>query len=219
MKHLITLLLAALLLSLITPDRSNAQTGQLLGGNVLNGALTGTALGAATMGLRNSGDMTPLRIGLGSGIIGGAGFALYDIATLPSGQHFFISGIFNDGNNTSVIILLDTFYGAAGGAILGSAIMLIGNKPIIGGLQYGSGVGAWVGFGFGLLDSFVYAEKNRDFVSSGFLEKDSIIEFSTSRFDVGLIKPELFSYYDLSGRTHSIQFEPTLNLVSLSRTF
>lgn len=219
MKHLATLILSALLLSLITPDRAKAQTGQLLGGNVLNGALTGTALGAATMSLRNSGDMAPLRIGLGSGILGGAGLALYDIATLPTGQQFFISGIFNDGNNSSVIILIDTFYGAAGGAILGTAVMLIGNKPLVGGLQYGSGVGAWVGFGFGLLDSFVFAERNRDFISSGLLEKDSIIEFSIPKFDVGLIKPELFSYYDLSGKTQSIRFEPTLNLISLTKTF
>jgi hypothetical protein len=219
MRHLITLSLVGLLLSLFTPDKSKAQTGQLLGGNVLNGALTGTVLGAATMGLRNSGDIAPLRVGLGSGILGGAGLALYDIATLPSGQHFFISGVFNDGNNSSIIILIDTFYGAAGGAILGSAIMLIGNKPIVGGLQYGSGVGAWAGFGFGLLDSFVFAERNRDFISSGFLEKDSIIEFSLSKFDVGLIKPGLFSYYDLSGKTQSIQFVPTLNLLSLTKTF
>ena len=219
MKQLLALILTGLLLLLTTVNSSYAQTGQLLGGNVLNGALTGTALGAATMGLKNSGDLAPLRIGLGAGILGGAGLALYDVTTLPSGQHFFISGIFNDGNNSSIIILLDTFYGAAGGAILGTAIMMIGNKPLLEGLQYGSGAGAWVGFGFGLLDSFIFAERNRDFLSSSILNKNSMIEFSVQDFNVGFIKPDLFAYHDLSGSSHSIEIEPTLNLLTLSKTF
>jgi hypothetical protein len=219
MKHLLAFIFTGLLISLTTANSSNAQTGQLLGGNVLNGALTGTALGAATMGLKNSGDIAPLRIGLGAGILGGAGLALYDVTTLPSGQQFFISGIFNDGNNSSIIILLDTFYGAAGGAILGSAVMLIGNKPLLEGLQYGSGAGAWAGFGFGLLDSFIFAERNRDFMSSELLNRNSIIEFSVQDFNIGFISPDLITYHDLSGSSHSIEIEPTLNLLKLSRSF
>ncbi|MEX2436152.1 MAG: hypothetical protein WD735_05655, partial [Balneolaceae bacterium] len=166
MKKGIRSLLLILLFFISQQALTQAQTKELLAGNVLNGAITGTLLGAATMGLNNSDDLTPLRIGVGSGILGGAGIAAYDLITLPKGQQFYISGIFNDGRNSSVLILLDTFYGAAGGAVLGSAVMLISNQPIIDGLQYGSGVGAWAGFGLGLLDSFFIAERNRDFISS-----------------------------------------------------
>jgi len=202
-----------------TVEKSHAQTGQLLGGNVLNGALTGTALGAATMGLQNSNDFAPLRVGLGAGILSGAGLAVYDIVTLPKGQEFFISGIFNDGNNSSVIILLDTFYGAAGGAVLGSAVMLIGNKPIVDGLQYGSSIGAWAGFGFGLFDSFVFAERNSDFVSSNLINRSSLIQFEQNNVEFGLVSPDLIAQKSLNSSELRYEISPALQVVSMKARF
>lgn len=202
---------------LISPAK--AQTKELLGGNVLNGAITGTMLGAATMGLQNSNDFTPLRIGLGAGILSGAGIAAYDMLTLPRGQQFYISGIFNDGRNSSIIILLDTIYGAAGGAILGSAVMLIANEPIVDGLQYGSGVGAWTGFGLGLLDSFFIAERNKDFVSQKLLNRNSLIEFDMDNMQLGMMSPSLVSYKDISGSTLSIETNLALNILSFKARF
>lgn len=202
---------------LISPAK--AQTKELLGGNVLNGAITGTMLGAATMGLQNSNDFTPLRIGIGAGILSGAGIAAYDMLTLPRGQQFYISGIFNDGRNSSIIILLDTIYGAAGGAILGSAVMLIANEPIVDGLQYGSGVGAWAGFGLGLLDSFFIAERNKDFVSQKLLKRNSLIEFDMANMQLGMMSPSLVSYKDISGSTLSIETNLALNILSFKARF
>jgi hypothetical protein len=220
MKRVYLVLITAMLLFVIQPDHARAQTGQLLGGNVLNGAITGGMLGAATMGLNNSGDLTPLRIGLGAGILGGAAVALYDVVTLPSGQQFFISGVFNDGSNSSIIILLDTFYGAAGGALLGTAVMLVTNKPILEGLQYGSGIGAWTGFAFGLLDSFVFAERNRDFVSSSdILNRSSLLEFSAAGLDIGMLRPELILQKNTSIDQLSVRPEPVLGVVNFSRSF
>src|SRR5690625_750038 len=112
---------------------SKAQTIEVIGGNVINGAVTGSLLGAATMALNNSSDFLPVRMGLGGGVIGGAAISIYDIATLPRGEQFYISGVFNDGSNSTIIILLDTFYGAAGGAIFGMAGMLIADKPLVNG--------------------------------------------------------------------------------------
>lgn len=198
---------------------AKAQTKELLGGNVLNGAITGTMLGAATMGLQNSNDFTPLRIGLGAGILSGAGIAAYDMLTLPRGQQFYISGIFNDGRNSSIIILLDTIYGAAGGAILGSAVMLIANEPIVDGLQYGSGAGAWAGFGLGLLDSFFIAERNNDFVSQKLLNRNSLIEFDMDNMQLGMMSPNLVSYKDISGSTLSIKTNLALNILSFKASF
>ncbi len=171
------------------------------------------------MGLQNSNDFAPLRIGLGSGILAGTGLAIYDVATLPQGQHFFISGTFNDGTNTSVIILLDTVYGAGVGAAIGSAIMLIGNKSIIQGLQYGGSAGAWAGFGFGLVDAFALAERNRDFISERFLNSDSLYSISQDGFSVQFLQPVLFTYNNFSGSTLSVDTEPALNIVSFSKRF
>lgn len=219
MKKITLLTLSLFLLSIALSEKSSAQTGALLGGNVLNGALTGTALGAATMGLQNSNDFAPLRVGLGAGILAGAGVAVYDIVTLPQGQEFFISGMFNDGNNSSIIILLDTFYGAAGGAILGSAVMLIGNNPIVDGLQYGSSIGAWAGFGLGLFDSFFFAERNSDFISSNLLNRSSLIEMNSDQFKVGLIGPDLISQISMNSDQLRYDLAPALNMISFRAQF
>lgn len=192
-----------------------AQSIELLGGNVLNGAVTGSMLGAATMGLQNSNDFTPLRIGVGAGTIAGAGIAIYDIATVPRGEQFFISGVFNDGNNTSIIILLDTFYGAAAGAILGSAGMLIADRPIVEGLQYGSSVGAWAGFGFGLLDAFIIAQRNRDFIGASLMNQRSILEKKLSDYTIGLIQPQFIKTTQFSEREVKTNFQPVMGVFSL----
>ena len=219
MKNILAAFLLALTLNFTAFSDSNAQSIEIVGGNMLNGALTGSILGVATMGLQDSGGFGPLRIGLGSGIIGGAGVAVYDISTLPQGQQFFISGVFNDGNNSSIIILLDTIYGAGIGASLGSAVALIANKSLLDGLQYGSSIGAWTGFGFGLIDSFVIAEKNHDLVSESFTEKSGLFTFQQNGYRLNLVEPELFAYTNLSGSNLSVDVEPVINLFSFSKTF
>ena len=223
MKRIITILSFILLGSGYFTMNSYAQasspTLQLAGGNVLNGTLTGTMLGAATMAINNDEDITPLRIGIGAGILGGFGVALYDIVTLPSGQEFYISGVFNDGRNSSVIVLLDTFYGAAGGAILGSAVTLISNEPVIEGIRLGSGIGAWAGFGFGLFDSFVLAERNRDFMASSLLNRSSLLEMESGSLHVGLVSPALHKSLIVKPNALQMQTDPVINLFSLRKSF
>jgi hypothetical protein len=214
MKGYITLLI---LISMMFLSRvSSAQSIEVLGGNILNGAMTGSMLGAATMGLQNSNDFTPLRIGVGAGTIAGAGIGIYDIATLQRGEMFFISGIFNDGNNTSIIILLDTFYGAAAGAVLGSAGMLIADKPIVDGLQYGSSAGAWIGFTFGLVDAFGFAQRNRDFVSSNLLNKDALYETRLGNSTIGIGRPGVSSFTDISDGRMTTKYQPVMGVLTLS---
>ena len=210
---------AILLLSFPFQKNAEAQTIDLLGGNVLNGAVTGTFLGASVMGLQNSDDFAPLRIGLGAGILGGAGIAVYDIATLPQGQQFFISGLFNDGNNSSIIILLDTMYGAAGGALLGTAVMLIQNEPIIEGIQYGGSAGVWAGFGMGLVDAFLLSERNSDFTANALLNRSSLVEFQTAGMDVGIGKPALFRTFSKDSRSMGYKYNPGVKLLSIGGSF
>lgn len=221
MKRLITVLAFLILGSGFLNTESHAQSPavQLAGGNVLNGTLTGTMLGAATMALNNDKDISPLRIGIGSGVLGGFAVALYDVVSLPAGQEFFISGVFNDGRNSTIIILLDTFYGAAGGAILGSAVTLISNSPVVEGLRLGFGIGAWTGFGFGLIDSFVLAERNRDFMASALLNRASLFEIEAGSLNIGIAQPSLYQRAVVSSNALSIQVEPVINLISLRKSF
>lgn len=144
--------------TLFIPKLSQAQTIELLAGNALNGAVQGTLLGGASMALTNSDQFDPLRIGIGLGTLYGIGMGAYDISK-GSGHEVLVSALFNDGNNSSVIVLLDTFYGAALGSVVVTAALLVANEPILKGLQYGAGIGAFAGFGFGLFDTFVIAER------------------------------------------------------------
>lgn len=213
------LVFALLFVTLLNHNSAKAQTIDLLGGNVLNGALTGTFLGVGVMGLQNSDDFAPLRVGLGAGILGGTGIALYDVTTLPQGQQFFISGVFNDGNNSSIIILLDTMYGAGAGAVMGTAVMLIQNKPLIDGLQYGGSAGVWAGFGLGLIDAFLLAERNRDFTAANLLNRSSLIETSAGPLNIDIGTPALYSTIDFRGDSPGYALNPGVKLFSFSGRF
>lgn len=208
-----------LLTSTLLQKKASAQTVDLLGGNVLNGAVTGTLLGVGVMGLQNSDNFAPLRIGLGAGVLGGAGIAIHDIATLPQGQQFFISGIFNDGNNSSIIILLDTMYGAAGGAVLGSAVMLIQNKPLVEGLQYGGSAGVWAGFGLGLIDAFILSERNRDFTANVLINRSSLLEFDAGSVDIGIGQPALYKSISNTGNSFHYKLNPGVKILSVGGNF
>lgn len=219
MKKILIPILIVLTLQLFSTNDTKAQSLELVGGNILNGAITGSVLGVATMGLTNSSDFAPLRVGLGVGILGGTGLALYDISTLPQGQTFFISGVFNDGQNSSIIILLDTLYGATAGVAVGSAFALISNNSIMDGIQYGASTGAWFGFGFGIIDTFFIAERNRDFVSNLLSDRDSVLDIQGENSTLKMLQPNLVGVTDLSGTTLQYRLEPTVNLFTFSRNF
>lgn len=219
MKKLVLILLFTTTFFTFHQEETKAQTTDLLGYNILNGAVTGSIAGLATMGLRNDDDFAPLRIGLGAGILSGAAIAAYDFSTVPDGQEFFISGTFNDGNNSSIIILMDTLYGIAGGSVLGTAIMLIQNEPLVKGLQYGGSIGAFTGMGFGMLDAFFLAEGNRDFVAQSLFNRSSIFEINQTDHTFGFLQPKLISYNDFNGNIPTLEVEPALGLINFKSTF
>lgn len=219
MRKFLLSILIVLTIHLFSFNQSNSQSLELVGGNILNGAITGSALGVATMGLTSNSNFAPLRIGLGVGILGGTAMALYDISTLPQGQIFFISGVFNDGQNSSILILLDTLYGAASGVAVGSAFALISNNSIVDGLQYGASAGAWVGFGFGIIDAFFIAERNSDFITDVLTNRNSVLQIRHENSSIKMLQPNLVGITDLSGKTLEYRFEPTVNLFTYSRKF
>jgi len=190
-----TLSAGLILITFISVQPARAQI-KVFFGDLINGAANGLALGGANMALQNSGNRAPLRVGLGIGILYGASVGIYDVTRTPKGQPLYISGTFNSGNNSTVIVLLDTFYGAAAGAALGAAVTLISGSAILDGLQYGSGAGAWLGFGFGLIDSFVLSEGPEDLMASRHTSSSSInglIRYHSSNLDIGLIHPSVIS--------------------------
>lgn len=198
---------------------ASSQTIKLLAGNTFNGAATGVGLGGAVMGLQNSDDFAPLRVGVGAGTLFGIGVGFYDISQVAKGEQFYISGTFNDGTNTSIIVLLDTFYGAAAGAIVASSITLIANEPIVNALQYGSSAGAWVGFGFGLIDAFALLKGPGDFTASASANvntAEGLISYSNAdnKFGVGLINPSVTSFTTLN--SSSLQRSTAFNLQLLN---
>lgn len=136
---------------------SNAQNAKILALDTFIGAANGTGLGLATMALNNSADLGPLRIGAGAGTIYGLGLGIYDV-TQSAGSGYMINGALSSASNSAQIVAMDTFYGSITGGLVGFAISLIGNSDLVDGLQYGSGVGAWTGFGFGLIDAFIISK-------------------------------------------------------------
>jgi hypothetical protein len=222
-KHLTIFLTAICFLCLAYTNQASSQTIKLLGGNTLNGAVTGVALGGSVMGLQNSDDFAPLRVGLGAGTLFGIGVGFHDISKVSKGEQFYISATFNDGTNTSIIVLLDTFYGAAAGAIIASSITLISNEPIVDALQYGSSAGAWAGFGFGLIDAFVLAQGPGDFAAdaSGMQEADGLLHIAgkKKRINVGLVSPSLISYRTIEAQALKKQTAFNLKLLNLNVNF
>ncbi|MDI6401200.1 hypothetical protein QLX67_04280 [Balneolaceae bacterium ANBcel3] len=156
MKMISRLLFLVLCIVLFTGivHHSHAQTFRIVTVNTASGAATGAALGGATIGLMNDYEPYALRFGVGMGTLMGLGTGFYDLSNARGGG-FYVDGLIHSANASGVIILTDTFYGAATGAIAGLAISLMTkDADYLKGLQYGSSAGAWVGFAFGLIDAF-----------------------------------------------------------------
>lgn len=212
-----------LLISFLFPtQQSNAQTIELLAGNTLNGAMEGVILGGASMALANSDSFHPLRVGLGLGTLYGIGMGGFDIAK-GEGNEILVSGLFNDGNNSSIIVLLDTFYGAAAGAVIVTSIMLVANEPLLDGLQYGAGIGAWVGFGFGVFDTFILAKRTTSpLVSVAIPNKNAngIVGLDLENgASFGFINPTVIQSFELTETRFGSTINPGVELVNFKFNF
>lgn len=219
-KHLALLLIIIFGITL-SQNKVKAQSITLLGSSTLNGAMNGVLLGGATMALQNSNDYRPVEVGLGAGTLYGIGMGAYDISQIDKGQQFYISGTFNDGTNRSILVLLDTVYGAVGGMLVGSSVTLILQERIEKGLQYGAGAGAWLGMGFGLIDTFMLAERPGNLQSYNFSQPEQnvngLITYSNANqsIQVGMVHPEFIKQKHLSSKHFSASYEPSLNIVEL----
>ena len=216
----LTALFLCIGITLFGTESSKAQTIELLAGNTLNGAVNGTLLGGATMALNKDTDFAPLRVGVGLGTLYGLGTGAYDVVT-SGGQQLIVSGLFNDGNNTSIIVLLDTFYGAAGGAIIASSVTLIAEKPILEGLQYGSAIGAWIGFGVGVIDAFALSKRQTPTsgptaMNSSEYSANGLIGLKfNNKTSLGFVSPSVTQTFRSTGSGISTKLTPTVEVLNL----
>jgi len=217
------LLLILFLIAISLHQQVNAQsyTIEIFGGNVLNGVIEGAVLGGASMALADTKDLGPMRVGVGIGILYGVGIGIHDVGK-AEGQKLLVKGSFNNGNNSTVIILLDTGYGAAAGAVLATAGMLVANKPLIDGIQYGAGFGAFVGFGFGIFDAFVLADHEPSplvFKKKSTVDGLLTLTSPDKKMNMGLISPSLISSYNFSNNNVSQRLDVGLNAINLNIRF
>lgn len=219
-KYLPLFLLLFGFISAGLPQQTHAQSIKLVGQNTLNGAVNGVLLGGATMALKDSDQFGPVRIGLGAGTLYGIGVGVHDVSVINKGQQFYLSGTFNDATNSSIIPLLDTLYGAAGGALIASSVSLIIQEPFVEAVQYGSGIGAWVGFGFGLVDAFILAE-GPDFSQASAAAPSKVEGFltytnSSKSVEIGLINPDMIQQKELTSSSFKNTWKPALTVMNLS---
>lgn len=203
-KIYITLLMV-LVITAAPLRETHAQSMRLVTVNTLTGALTGTMLGGATIALQDKSEIEyhPLRYGVGMGTIVGLGIGFYDLSR-AGGAGYYVDGFVSSGNTSSTIILMDTFYGAATGAIVGSAISLMNESSLLKGLQFGSATGAWVGFAFGLVDAFLLSSTGSydSFYDSFTLQKSEpsygMVEIRGSNYALGFLNPIVFQTWQPS---------------------
>ncbi|MGM0547408.1 MAG: hypothetical protein ACQEST_11885 [Bacteroidota bacterium] len=201
----------------LSQNSVKAQSIELLGGSTLNGAMNGVLLGGATMALQNSNEFRPVEVGLGAGTLYGIGLGAYDMSQIDKGEQFYISGTFNDGTNRSIIVLLDTIYGATGGMVVGTSLTLIMQEPVSKGLQYGAGAGAWVGLGFGLIDAFALSEKPGNLQASAPQSVSGLLTYRNAgkSFEIGMVNPHLIEQKQLSTNEFQNSYSPAINVLEL----
>jgi hypothetical protein len=205
--------------------QANAQTLQILAGDTFYGAATGAALATGTMGMKNDFEnLKPLRFGVGLGTLAGLGIGAYDLSQSQGGGQLMVNGSFNQVNQTGLILLLDTFYGAGTGALVGSAITLMTGDPIVDGIRYGAGIGAWGGFAFGVADAFLLSNTSTTMASNkipttpksaqGFVSFDS-----GNQWQVGLIQPSVTSVRTFSQGQIGSQVSASLQVLNVNINF
>lgn len=149
-------------LALIVSHSLSAQPIKTMTQSVLNGALTGATVSTANWMVQNDGSkltLDDISFGVGAGILGGIGIGLLDVVQSAGNTDYAVKGIFNVSRNRTGLVALDTFYGAGAGLILSSAFTLMSEDKSWGNLREGVGVGAWFGFGFGLVDALVLSKQ------------------------------------------------------------
>lgn len=222
LKHTLLALIFAFGISSV----AQAQSAKLLAMDTFMGAGNGTILGLATMALNNNySNWGPIRVGFGGGTLYGLGLGIYDVSQ-SAGGGYVVQGTFASGNNTAYVIFMDSFYGGATGGIVGLALSLISENSLMEGVQYGAGLGTWLGFGFGLVDVFVLSGGGKGFNFSDTeynyqhrlpLGARGLLQINHSNTSLGLISPEITTIYNT--KNLSLEMQPSISIANFSLRF
>lgn len=180
---------------IVATNFSQAQALKVTAGNTLIGTTNGALIGFSVMGLTKDPDFTPVRIGVGAGTIFGLGVGVYDVSKMDDFGFYQVEGLFNSTDYTGLIILYDTFYGGVTGSVLGMAVSLMSNDPIIDGIRIGGSLGIMGGFLFGLVDAFYFSDSTGTFASASTTNSNvaGLVQLSGNNFSVGLLHPTVYS--------------------------
>lgn len=222
-----TLLIVGIIFISLTwnPPETEAQALRYVAGNTFSGAATGAMLGGAQMALNNDEDTLPLQYGVGIGTLAGMAVGVYDTGR----EAEYLYGTFRRTRYTGTIIMMDTFLGAATGAVVGMAVSLLRQDEIVDGVRYGAGAGAWAGFGFGLIDGFLlreYGEGDTRYASSinnhqSNREKvNGLLTLEANKnLSIGFINPSLYRYPELQNEQFTIQQSWGMEVTNLKMVF
>lgn len=222
-------ILALIIIALIgLSTNTQAQALKITAGNTLIGTANGAVLGLSVMGITNDSDITPVRFGVGAGTIFGLGVGIYDVSRLDGLGMYYVDGLFNSAEYSTLIVLLDTAYGTVTGTVLGMAFALMANENILLYMQYGASAGAMAGFAFGLVDAFYLSTRPSFSLSNNSTPAinrvNGVIALnyhssSGSKVDIGILHPtvQLVPSHMNSG-TH-LKYEPTLQVMNLRVSF
>ena len=233
MKYLSVLLLIAILF-MPASKKTHAQTVQILANNTLNGAINGVVLGGAGMLMadkkvnapftKNMDDLYALQVGLSLGTLYGVGVGAYDVVT-SGGREMLVSGFFNDATNSAAIVLMDTFYGTASGTLIGASVTLLSSNPNFDDVKFGMGLGTFIGFGFGVFDSFFLAQRSTEQapVAMNFSPQTTASGFASIQFNnatsIGLINPTLVQVLDISETSVHGSYASSVELLNFRVNF
>lgn len=179
-------------------NATSAQSLKLAAGNTLIGTANGAIIGLSVMGLNNNADWTPIRFGIGAGTLYGLGAGIYDVSQSDGFGFYSVDGVFNSTEYSSLIALLDTFYGSVTGSVLGLALALMADEDIVKYMQFGASAGAVGGFAFGLVDAFYLSSSSSTYVDRyDFNGVGGLIHVvpptGVRDFKLGLLQPTIYS--------------------------
>lgn len=221
MRTVKLLIILAVLLS--SSQLANAQALKVAAGNTLIGTANGAVIGLSVMGLSNSTDFTPIRFGIGAGTLYGLGVGAYDVSKMDGLGFYYVEGLFNSTEYTSLIVLLDTFYGGVTGSVLGLGIALMANENVGRYIQYGASMGSMAGFAFGLVDAFYFSNSSGSFSYNlqyeDYQHVDGMIVLGNNNLSLGLVQPTLYETKNFSTGYATRDLKAGLQLAHLKLFF
>ncbi|MCH8491467.1 MAG: hypothetical protein LAT81_16305, partial [Oceanicaulis sp.] len=148
---------------------------------------------------------------------------VYDVSKMDGLGFYYVEGLFNSTEYTSLIVLLDTFYGGVTGSVLGLAISLMADEHVGRYMMYGASAGSMAGFAFGLVDAFYFSTSTGSFSSNmqyrDYQHVDGMLVLRNNSLNLGLIQPTVYETQNFSTGNALRDVQPGLQFAHLKLFF